>query len=61
MVLAPAGKLTVSLMLPAPLAVQVPPPAPTHVQAHVRTAGEHAGATVAPVAATDEALDAVMV
>jgi hypothetical protein len=33
------GKLTVSLMLPEPEAVHVPPFAPTHVQVQVREAG----------------------
>ena len=60
MTLAPAGRLTVSLMLPAPEAVQVPPPAPTQVQVQVRTAGK-VSATVAPLAGRAEAFDAVMV
>ena len=59
--LAPTGKLTVLLMLPEPLAVQVPPPAPTQVQVQVRDAGK-VSATVAPVALLGaSALLAVMV
>ena len=49
-----------SLMLPAPEAVQVPPPAPAQVQVQVRTAGK-VSATVAPLAGRGEAFDAVMV
>src|SRR5258707_1034840 len=37
--LPPAGRLMVSLRLPDPDAVHVPPPAPTHVHVHVREAG----------------------
>ena len=43
----PAGRLTVSLILPDPAAVQVPPPAPTQVHVAVRAAG-NVSATVAP-------------
>jgi len=50
----------VSLMLPAPDAVQVPPPAPTQVHVHVSAAGK-VSATVAPGALLGPALDAVMV
>src|SRR5213075_1185483 len=49
-----------SLMLPAPAAVQVPPPAPTHVQVAVRLAGK-VSATVAPTAFDGPTLLAVMV
>src|SRR6187402_2039895 len=45
--LAPAGRLTVSLILPEPAAVQVPPPAPTQVQVAVSEAG-NVSATMAP-------------
>src|SRR4051794_17152756 len=56
----PAGRLTVSLMFPLPLAVQVPPPAPAQVQVAVRAPGK-VSTTVAPVAAVGPALEAVMV
>jgi len=56
----PAGRLTVSVMLPEPAAVQVPPPAPTQVQVAVSEAG-NVSATVAPVALLGPALDAVIV
>ena len=58
--LAPTGKLTVLLMLPEPLAVQVPPPAPTQVHVQVRLAG-NVSATVAPVTLLGPALLAVIV
>ena len=58
--LPPAGRLAKSLMLPEPDAVQVPPPAPTHVQLQVRDAGK-VSATVVPVALLGPALLAVMV
>ena len=60
MTLPPAGRFTVSLMLPEPAAVQVPPPAPTQVQVQVKTAGK-VSATVAPVTGSGPALLAVMV
>ena len=44
----PLGKVTKSLMLPEPAAVQVPPPAPTQVQVQVRVPGK-VSATVAVV------------
>src|SRR3954465_11365247 len=44
--LPPLGRLTVSLRLPEPDAVQVPPPAPTHVQVQLSEAG-NVSATVA--------------
>jgi len=50
----------VSLMLPEPDAVQVPPPAPTQVHVHVSAAGK-VSATVPPVTGSVPALDAVMV
>src|SRR5882672_7060431 len=53
------GRFTVSLMLPEPEAVQVPPFAPAQVQVQVREAG-NVSATVEPVAALGPALDAVM-
>src|SRR5689334_10123536 len=56
----PAGRFTVSLMLPLPEAVQVPPPAPTQVQVLVSDAG-NVSATVAPVALLGPAFDAVIV
>ena len=58
--LPPLGRLTVSLMLPDPEAVQVPPPAPAHVHVHVRDAG-NVSATVLPVALLGPAFDAVIV
>src|SRR3954469_17462350 len=54
--LPPAGRLTLLLMLPAPEAVQVPPPAPTHVQVQVNDAGK-VSATVAPEAVLGPAFD----
>src|SRR5262245_42546479 len=54
----PAGRLTVSLMFPAPLAVHDPPPAPTHVQVAVSAAG-NVSATVDPGALLGPAFDAV--
>ena len=48
------------LMFPEPLAVQVPPPAPTQVQLQVRLAGK-VSATVAPVTLLGPALLAVIV
>src|SRR5689334_13159050 len=47
-------------MLPLPEAVQVPPPAPTHVQLQVSEAGK-VSATVEPVALLGPTLLAVMV
>ena len=47
-------------MFPAPLAVHVPPPAPTHVHVAVRAAG-NVSATVAPDAFDGPAFDAVTV
>jgi hypothetical protein len=58
--LPPTGRFTVSLMLPAPDAVHVPPPAPTHVQLQVSDAG-NVSATVDPLALDGPALLAVMV
>ena len=52
--------MTVSLMFPAPLAVHVPPPAPTHVHVAVNAAG-NVSATVAPGAFDGPAFDAVIV
>lgn len=56
----PDGRLTVLLMFPAPEAVQVPPPAPTHVQVQVSMAG-NVSATVAPVTLLGPAFEAVIV
>src|SRR4051812_20251775 len=47
-------------MFPAPEAVHVPPPAPTHVHVAVSDAG-NVSATVAPVAVLGPAFDAVIV
>jgi hypothetical protein len=47
-------------MFPDPLAVHVPPPAPTHVHVPVRLAGR-VSATVAPGAFDGPAFDAVIV
>jgi len=58
--LPPLGKPTVSLMLPDPDAVHVPPLAPTHVQEQVNDAG-NASATVEPGALLGPAFDAVIV
>src|SRR5437879_5488908 len=58
--LPPAGRLTVSLILPLPLAVQVPPPAPTQVHVQVSAAG-NVSATVEPSALLGPAFDAVIV
>jgi hypothetical protein len=58
--LPPAGRLTVLLMLPFPLAGQVPPPAPAHVHVAVKDAG-NVSATVAPVTLLGPALLAVIV
>ena len=58
---APTGRLTNALMLPAPDAGQVPPPAPTQVHvAPVSTPGS-VSATVAPVTALGPAFDATIV
>jgi hypothetical protein len=56
----PAGRLTVSLILPEPLAVHVPPPAPTQVQVAVSEGGK-VSATFVPGALIGPAFDAVMV
>ena len=60
MTLPPAGRLTVSLILPAPEAVQVPPPAPTHVQLQVSVAGIMSS-TNTPLASLGPAFAAVTV
>src|SRR3954466_304170 len=59
-VLPPAGRLIVSLMLPLPDAVQVPPPAPAQVQVQVSDAG-NVSATVEADALLGPAFDAVIV
>src|SRR4029079_5657172 len=56
----PLGKLTGSLMLPDPDAVQVPLPEPTQVHEHVSDAG-NVSATVEPDALLGPAFDAVIV
>jgi len=58
--LPPDGRFTVLLMLPEPLAVQVPPPVPTQVQLQVKIAGK-VSVTVAPLALLGPALLAVIV
>jgi hypothetical protein len=58
--LPPLGRFTVSLILPEPEAVQVPPPAPRHVQVQVSEAG-NVSATVAPLTLLGPALLAVIV
>src|SRR5258705_11740611 len=50
------GRLAVSLMLPEPAAVQVPPPAPTQVQVQGREAG-WAPATLEPAASFGPSLE----
>ena len=56
----PLGRFTLWLMLPEPLAVQLPPPAPTQVQLQVRLAGK-VSITVALPALFGPALLATMV
>src|SRR5260370_828273 len=48
-------------MLPDPLAAQVPPPAPTHLQVAPVMAAGSVSATVAPVAVLGPAFDATIV
>jgi hypothetical protein len=50
----------VSLMLPLPEGMQVPPAAPAQVQVAVRLAGK-VSATVAPLAVSGPAFEAVIV
>lgn len=57
----PDGKLTVALMLPDPLAGQVPPPAPTQVQVTPVIDAGKVSATVEPGALLGPELLAVMV
>src|SRR5688500_12473551 len=59
--LPPAGRLTVSLMLPEPPGVQVAPPAPTQVQVTPVKAEGKASATVAPGALLGPVLLATIV
>ena len=59
--LAPTGKFTVSLIFPDPLALHVPPPAPTHVQVSLVNAAANESATVAPITALGPALLATIV
>ena len=58
--LPPFGRLTRSLMLPEPDAVQLPPPAPPQVHVQASDAG-NVSATVDPGALLGPAFDAVMV
>ena len=58
--LPPLGRSVLSLIVPLPDAVHVPPPAPTQVQVQVSLAGK-VSATVAPVALLGPAFEAVMV
>jgi len=60
MVLPPAGRLIVSVILPLPDAVQVPPPAPAHVHVQVSAAGK-LSVTVDTGALLGPAFDAVIV
>src|SRR2546428_13102590 len=48
--LPPTGRLTVSLMFGPPLAVHVPPPAPTHVQVAPAIPAGTVSVTVPPIA-----------
>ena len=57
----PTGRLTLSLMLPEPAAVQLPPPAPTHVQAAPVMSLDTRSVTVAALTALGPRLLAVMV
>ena len=50
-----------SAMLPLPAGVQVPPPAPAHVQVTPVSAAGSVSDTVAPAALLGPALDTVMV
>jgi hypothetical protein len=59
--LPPTGSVTVSLMLPLPDAVQVPPLAPTHVQVTEPSDAGTVSATVAPTTPLGPAFDAVIV
>ena len=59
--LAPAGRLTVSAMLPLPDAVHVPPPAPTQVHVAPVSAAGSVSITVAPLTALGPAFDATIV
>ncbi len=59
--LPPAGRFTLSLILPEPLAVHVPPPAPTQVQVAAVIAGGKVSVNAAPVALLGPALLTVMV
>ena len=58
---APTGRSTDALMLPLPLAGQVPPPAPVHVQVGEVMPAGIASATVAPVTADAPAFVATIV
>lgn len=57
----PLGRLTDSLILPVPDALQVPPPAPTHVHDAELIEPGSVSATVAPDALLGPLFDAVMV
>ncbi len=57
----PAGRFTVSLILPLPDAVQIPPPAPVQVQAGVTHEAGKVSATVTVGAVLGPAFEAVIV
>jgi hypothetical protein len=57
----PTGRLTVSLILPAPAGVHVPPPAPTQVQVTPVSAAGKVSVTVAPVTGLGPAFEATIV
>ena len=56
----PIRRSTLSAMLSAPLAVQVPPPAPTQVQVAPVSAAGSVSVTVAPVTAAGPLLPATI-
>ncbi|MNC95560.1 hypothetical protein D3C83_127120 [compost metagenome] len=58
---APAGRLTVSTMSPAPAMAQVPPPEPTQVQVGPDSAAGKVSLTVEPGASLGPAFEATMV
>ena len=58
---APTGTFTVSLMLPVPDAVQLPPPVAMHVHAALVMAAGKVSVTVAPMASLVPAFDTAIV
>ena len=60
-ILEPAGILTESLILPEPLAVQVAPPALTHVQVALVICAGKLSVTVAPITLAGPLLETVIV